>query len=126
MHACCCLAHVLRSCAFALSQLPWFTFLDFDCPEFRGYAGAVLVAPLLSVVLAVTPGLVRASRLMNTVTPKSAVPILFMRIAPALHFLTAWVAVAMVYQFLGSVVLMVGMVLFTGECQRLHARPAAT
>ena len=97
------------------TQLPWFSINDSaDCPQFRAYMAALTVMPLLTTVLALGPGLVRGARLINTAVPRAGVTLLFLRLAPLLHAVTAWSAISMLYQLLGNVLLMIGGLVFVG------------
>jgi len=102
--------------ALGHTQFPWFSMLDINCPQFRAYGAALIAIPMLSVTLSLAPGIARATRAMNTVVPRAALPVLFMRLVPALHVATAWVAATIMYQLLGNVLLMFALLLFIGAC----------
>ena len=106
--------HLTDCCVRA--QLPWFSFMDFECPQFRAYSALAVIAPLLSVALTLAPGLVRGSRLIGTVVPKSAVPTMLLRISPALHVIAMGTAVSVLAQLLGNVVALIGLALLLRKC----------
>lgn len=77
---------------------------------------SMLVAPQVPLLLTTIPGIIRASRLLATIAPRSALPRLVLRVMPAIYFLTTWVPVALVVHAMGNVLLLVGLALFTGQC----------
>lgn len=95
-------------------QVPWAEALDITCSEFRLYMASMLVAPQVPLLLTTIPGIIRASRLLATIAPRSALPRLVLRVMPAIYFLTTWVPVALVVHAMGNVLLLVGLALFTG------------
>ena len=97
-----------------VQQIPWFSMMSIDCPQFRAYAAGIAATPLLSLGLGLLPGMVKASRLIQSVVPSSFVPLILMRVGPILFFIFAGTVAGIMYQLFGNLLTCFGIIGFAG------------